>query len=243
MTQKNIIIGNGLIAKSLANLNFGKPTLIFASGVSNSLETKIDEFQRESNLLIDTLQKYHDSHIIYCSTCSIDSHIKTPYTIHKLAMEDIILSKSNSCHIFRLPQVVGLVHNNTLISYFIKSILHGHELKVQVHATRNLLDVRDFARVASIAVLNNSGINKPVNISSSTQVKVGDILDEISRLLGRKAHFEKLDLGYSQIIDTSFLYQLLPPNDVLFDPAYWQRVLQHYVKLIAEDIEYLGKPL
>ncbi|PUE47641.1 hypothetical protein [Limnohabitans sp. 2KL-51] len=236
MDHKNIIIGSGMISKSLADADFGRPTLVLASGVSDSQETRTEAFGREAALVDNAIANYPDMHVLYCSTCSVDSGIETPYTKHKLAMEARVLSKSASCHVFRLPQVVGLVHNRTLVSYFVESILQDRVLKIQTRSMRNLLDVRDFARVATLIVRSSMGVGIPQNIAASTQVSVLDIHMEIANVLGRTANVERVDAGYSQSINTKFLHNLLPDTDPLFDPDHWRRVLQWYVPLIAADI-------
>lgn len=234
-SEKSVILGAGLIAKSLSHVDFGRPTLVLASGVSNSLETRPEAFKREADLVEESITNHRNLHVVYCSTCSVDSGVQTPYIVHKLQMEEQVLSKAISCHVFRLPQVVGLVRNRTLVSYFVESILRNRVLKVQTRATRNLLDVHDFARVASLAVHRNAGAGVAQNIASSMQVPVIDIVDHITQLLGRPARIERVDAGYRQVIDTEFLQRLLPADDPLFDPEYWRRVLQHYVPLIAAD--------
>ena len=238
MQHEVIVIGNGLIARSLTSVDFGRPTLVLASGVSDSHETRIEAFQRETDLVEQAMDLHQGLHVLYCSTCSVESGILTPYTAHKLAVERRIVEKAQSCHVFRLPQVVGLVHNRTLVSYFVHAILHGKALTVQARATRNLLDVRDFARVVELVVRRNAGVGVPQNIASSTQVPVADIVAEIARLLRQSARIKIVDDGYSQTIDSRFLHELLPANDPLFDPCHWRRVLQHYVPLIAADLAH-----
>lgn len=232
----NHAIGSGLIAKSLSAVDFGRPTLVLASGVSDSQETRAGAFQREADLVEQSIALHPGLHAVYCSTCSIDSGVVTPYTAHKLRMEHLVMDAAASCHVFRLPQVVGLVHNRTLVSHFVDSILLDQMLKVQARATRNLLDVRDFARVAALIVRCNAGAGVPLNIASATQVAVTDIVTEIARLLGHPARIEMQDAGYSQMIDTRFLRALLPADDPLFDPDHWRVVLQHYVPLMAREV-------
>lgn len=238
MDYKKIIIGNGMIAKSLAAADFGRPTLVLASGVSDSQETRTEAFAREVSVLENAITNYPGMHVLYCSTCSVDSGIETPYTKHKLAMEARVLSKSASSHVFRLPQVVGLVNNRTLVSHFVDAVQHGRLITVQARAKRNLLDVRDFARVAAQLVRSKAGVGVPQNIASSTQVPVADIVQVIARLLGREARTELVDAGYSQTIDTGFLYRLLQADDPLFDPGYWRQVLQHYVPMMAANLAH-----
>jgi hypothetical protein len=55
-----MIIGNGLIAKSLKNID-SKDHLYFASGVSNSLETRSSEFEREFSLLKNNIIQHKEN--------------------------------------------------------------------------------------------------------------------------------------------------------------------------------------
>jgi nucleoside-diphosphate-sugar epimerase len=234
--DKTIIVGNGMIGKSLTEVDFGRPTLVLVAGVSDSQETRPEAFEREVSLVDHAIASHPDMHVLYCSTCSVDSGLQTPYTTHKLAMETLVLSKAVTSHVFRLPQVVGRVHNRTLVSYFVESVLQDRLLTIQTRATRNLLDVRDFARVASLVVRSNIGEGIPLNIAASTQVPVQEIVVEIAKVLDRTPRIESVDAGYSQAINTEFLRRLLPAEDTLFDPAHWRRVVQHYVPLIAADL-------
>jgi nucleoside-diphosphate-sugar epimerase len=236
MNFEHIIIGTGLIAKSLMGIDFGRPTLVLASGVSDSQEIRDEAFQREADLVEQTIARHARMHAVYCSTCSIDSGVVTPYTTHKMNMEQLVMKAAVSCHVFRLPQVVGLVHNRTLVSHFVDSILQDQILKIQIRATRNLLDVRDFARVAALLVRRNAGAGEPQNIASCAQVPVIEIVAEIARLLHRPVRTELQDSGYSQLIDTSFLRGQLQADDPLFDRGHWRVVLQHYVPLMAREV-------
>lgn len=231
-----IIIGNGMIAKSLARVDFGRPMLVLASGVSDSHETRPEAFEREVLVVRQAISSHPGYHVIYCSSCSVCSDIDSPYTRHKMAMEELVQSKATACHIFRLPQVVGRVHNRTLISYFVEAILMNRVLTVQTYATRYLLDVLDFARVASLMLRRNIGEGEPQNISSSMHVRVQDIVTEIGMLLNRTPDIEFEETGNSQAIDITLLHELLPEVDPLFATDYWSCVLHKYVPLIAADI-------
>ena len=101
-----MIIGNGLIANGFDKYRYNDDVLIFASGVSNSMENNENEFNKEYELLKDSIDI--PSKLIYFSTCSIvDDSNKSPYILHKIKMEKLIRENSNNYLIFRLPIVVG----------------------------------------------------------------------------------------------------------------------------------------
>src|SRR5690606_20766753 len=103
-----MIIGRGLIASIFTHYD-QDDLMIFASGVSNSLEVSAAEFEREKSLLINTLNTYSDKKIIYFSTCSIcdPSKKESPYVLHKLAMEQLIEEHAESYIVLRIGNVVG----------------------------------------------------------------------------------------------------------------------------------------
>src|ERR1035437_1871893 len=190
------LVGNGLVAKSLANTQFPEGCVIIASGVSNSLEQRASEFERESNLIKKTIQENPDSKIIYFSTTSVLQSEKTPYTKHKLAMEGLIAARSRSFHIFRVPQLVGIVKNSTLISFFVASIVQGRKLTLQRGVERNLVDAVDFARLTEFFVENNIAQNRIMTIAGSYNTTVLDIVKEISAILNKDALLEFIDGGH-----------------------------------------------
>jgi nucleoside-diphosphate-sugar epimerase len=229
------VIGDGLIANAVRNVDFGRPVLALASGVSNSQEVRPEAFCRELELVKDAISRNPDLHVLYFSTCSVVG-VSTPYTLHKLRMERLVESTANSYHVFRLPQVVGLVKNRTLVSYFVDSILRGRLIQVQTNATRSILDVRDFTRVAGLLVRRSVGTGSPVNIAPFVRVPVADIVREIAQLVGRPARTEFVDGGYSQTIDVNFLRRQLSSDDRLFDRDYWRMVLDYYVPLMVASM-------
>lgn len=229
------IIGTGLIAKSLTGVSFNQNTLVLASGVSNSQEVRQSEFQREAELIQREMANHPGFHVIYCSTCSIDSGASTPYIVHKQAMEQKVRASAASFHVFRLPQVVGLVQNSTLVSFFVDAILHGRVLNVQAQATRNLLDVSDFARITKVLVDQGLGVNSTLNMASGCSVPVVQIVEEIASLLQRQPQIVVSPSGYSQDIDIDFLKSVLGAQDAIFAPDYWRQVLRHYVPMYARN--------
>jgi hypothetical protein len=105
-----MIIGDGDIASAIKDRD---DILFFASGVSNSRETSKEEFDREMDLL--RAQGNHH-HIVYFSTLSV-FYQDTPYTQHKLRMENLVKSVAHIYTIMRLGNITWGKNPNTLINY------------------------------------------------------------------------------------------------------------------------------
>jgi hypothetical protein len=231
---KKKIVGGGLIAKSLEDITFNKSTLILASGVSNSKETRGSEFQRETELILREISNHPKYDVIYFSTCSLDSDTSTLYTKHKLQMELLVREYSASFHIFRLPQVVGLVFNSTLVSFFVNSILKNKVLNIESYAKRNLLDVLDVSRIVEVLVNYELSTNSIHNIASINNLPVIEIVNEISILLDHTVNVVQMPSGNNQSVNIDFLRGALDSNDIIFKDDYWRLVLKKYVPLYLD---------
>jgi nucleoside-diphosphate-sugar epimerase len=136
-----MIVGNGLLA-SKCDIQ-AEDVIVFASGVSNSNETREREYNREVDLL---LKQDRDKKLVYFSTCSIyDSHYRgEDYIGHKLNMETIIEKEFPFHCIVRLPNVVSNSSNpNTLFNYLRSSTQSGKRVKIFKNSFRYLVDVDD----------------------------------------------------------------------------------------------------
>lgn len=104
------IIGSGDIASVLPN---DTDKLFFASGVSNSQETRDSEYIREIELL---LSQNKASHIVYFSSLAI-FYSNTRYTQHKLDMEAMIKANFQRYCIIRIGNITFGKNPHTLINY------------------------------------------------------------------------------------------------------------------------------
>ena len=104
-----MIIGNGDIASVLPDSEL----LFFASGVSNSQETRESEYQREKDLL---LSRGRSPHIVYFSSLAI-FYSDTRYTRHKREMEKKIKAEFAHYTIVRLGNIDWGNNPHTLINY------------------------------------------------------------------------------------------------------------------------------
>ena len=98
-----MIVGKGLIASLFAE-DDRKDIIFFASGVSNSLEDRPEEFSREEKLIKKTIEENQDKTFVYFSTCSVYDSSKTvsDYVLYKLKMEQLV---KNSCDKYLILRV------------------------------------------------------------------------------------------------------------------------------------------
>lgn len=177
-----MVIGNGLIAREFIEFQTDSTILFFASGVSNSKSTDTNAFLREINLLKEMLSKYKNSMFVYFSTTSIydDSLIDSAYVKHKILIESIIKTYAKSYIILRLSQVVGEGGNKTnLLNFLFEKIRNGERIDLWNKASRNLIDIEHVNKIAKHIIKDPAFINKTINIASSKNVLVYDLIKEI----------------------------------------------------------------
>lgn len=202
-----MVIGNGLMAKTFSDYNNRNDIIVFASGVSNSTETRSSEFKREYNLVIDVLKRYPEFKFVYFSTCSIEdkSVEERPYVRHKLKLEDYIASHSNDYLIFRISNVVGARGNvNTLMNYLVDCVKNSTEISLWKYAERNLIDVDDVKFIVDDIIASKLE-NSVINIASRNSLSVVNIVEEIESFLGVDAKVDLINKGNSLNIDTSLI--------------------------------------
>lgn len=228
-TQENIIIGNGMLAKSFKNLPNAN-VLVFASGVSNSGETRRDEFDREIKCLVESYEKSPEKKLLYFSSYSAKNG-NSPYAKHKLNIENLIRETSNDFLIFRLPQVVGYSDNDTLFNYLIKSIIGGDRIIINQNSYRSLLDVYDLVRIVSL-IINLETKNEVVPVGPAVPKSIIEILSCIESVLGIKANAQFVDAGDYQSEDMEKLASLIGDHDPVLRTEYQYKVIMKY----AEEI-------
>lgn len=219
-----MIIGNGLIANSLKGID-SKDNLFFASGVSNSLETKNSEFEREFTLLKNTLENNSDSKFIYFSTLSIHDQSKKDslYVLHKIAMEDYIKNNSKSYLILRIGNIVGKGGNpNTLFNYLKTQIVNNSKFIVHSKARRLLIDMDDITKFleTNCSHLNN----KVINYAFPYYYDLKEIIKSIEQKINKDAIYDETNEGdFYQVIfedNVSDFFSDTQPED--------------YIKVLAE---------
>lgn len=160
-----MIIGNGDIASVLPER---EDLMFFASGVSNSLEIRYEEFKREKDLLFE--QDY-DKHIVYFSTLSI-FYKDSPYTRHKKKMEQYV-RMFNHYTIVRLGNITWGKNPHTIINYFKNKISALEPIEIK-DTFRYVVDKDEFLYWVGMIPAWNCEMNIP-----GKRMRVQEIVREI----------------------------------------------------------------
>lgn len=132
-----MIIGNGDIAKVLKDK---KDKLFFASGVSNSQETRESEYQREKDLL---LSQKRDLRLVYFSSLRVFYLDANRYTLHKIEMEKLVKENFSKYVIVRLGNIDWGKNPHTIINFFRNRLKEGKTLDIQ-DTYRYVIDKDEF---------------------------------------------------------------------------------------------------
>lgn len=226
-----MIIGTGMLANAFCSYKEDSEIIIFAKGVSNSQESKKEEFEREANLLKSALLNYHDKTIVYFGTCSVvdTASNSSAYVQHKIEMENLIQSSGVEYYIFRLPQVVGRTSSPTLVNYLTTQIKNEILFNVWKYSKRNLIDVEDVYKIATHLISNNQLKNQITNIASDQSVDIITIVNKIETLLDKKAKYNTTEKGSSYLVDISKVANYLEDIGIEFGDSYLDRVLFKYI--------------
>jgi hypothetical protein len=164
------IIGHGDIAKVLqkAMRPADDKYIFFASGVSNSQETREEEYKREENLLMG---QEHLCHIVYFSSLAI-FYSDTRYTKHKLKMEKLIKSFFKTYTIIRLGNIDWGINPHTLINFIRNKTKSNESFEIQ-DVYRYIVGEQEFLHWVDMIPEWSCEMNIP-----GTMMKVTDIVKQ-----------------------------------------------------------------
>lgn len=162
----NLILGNGDIASVLTDR---EDMIFFASGVSNSLETRRKEYEREKKLLL-AQDKYR--HLVYFSSLSVFFG-DTLYVQHKKRMENLVKKRFKHHTIVRLGNITWGKNPNTIIN-FIKNQIKNHKTFPIKNVYRYVIDKEEFLHWMKMIPYWSCEINMP-----GKRMKVGEIVQAI----------------------------------------------------------------
>ena len=224
-----MIIGRGLLA-SLFTDNDREDTVFFASGVSNSLEDRPEEFLREENLIRNTIDQNPEKIFVYFSTCSIYDSSKTAsdYVLHKLKMEQLIKISCEKYLILRVSNAVGKGGNpNLLMNYLVRSIKNNETINVHTKATRNLIDADDIKNI-TFMLLENQTFNKIINVAYFQNYAIIEILEIIERFYNTKLDLNLIKSGSGYDINVPDVENYFRNNGLTNKESYLNRILEKY---------------
>lgn len=217
-----MIVGNGLIAKALLKRTVfsNSNTVYFASGVSNSLETRETEFQRERLLLKNVLMSA--DRVVYFSTTPKNS---SPYMEHKREMESIVRRCPNHL-IFRVQYVVGNGGNKTnLVNYLKTAIENGNEVKLYMNVYRAIIDVEDLVKI----VYELGDHIGTVTLNGIDPVPVTDIAAIIASILNKPLNYELIKSEPEAIASNDAIIDTIIERLKIDRIGYTQDVLKKYL--------------
>jgi nucleoside-diphosphate-sugar epimerase len=220
-----MIIGNGLLANSLRNIDRTDVTF-FCSGVSNSLETRKEAFQREIDLL---MAQPADKLLVYFSTVSIYNPAKqqTPYILHKFSAERLIRESFPQHIILRLPNMIGAGGNGSnLFPYFLKSIAEGTTVTVYDNTHRELMEADLLPEIVD-ALLQCKYIGS-INAGFGNATKVLDIYLHLCMLMEAAPNMTIKDGEDAYEADCSEFTALMK-NAGVAQKGTWQERVERYV--------------
>lgn len=166
-----MIVGTGNIANALRNVD-RKDILFFASGVSNSSETKADKFIRESDLLMRQNKK---DHLVYFSSLSV-YYSTSLYTEHKRKMEEVVKMYFRTYTIVRVGNLTFDKNPHTIINYLKEKIKTGSEFYTEA-TWRYILDIEEFIHWIKMIRI---GVSDIMNITGK-RVWVPDLVEDIKQ--------------------------------------------------------------
>jgi hypothetical protein len=153
---KMAIVGNGDIASVLGPFD-REGWLFFASGVSNSGETRESEYEREIELMRSFAQKGY--HFVYFSSLGVmwdDSR----YLRHKRQMEVMVKALFLSYTIVRLGNITWGTNPHTLLN-FLRGALERGEKPVIQNVDRFIVDEDEFLCWITLLPDFNCEVNVP----------------------------------------------------------------------------------
>jgi nucleoside-diphosphate-sugar epimerase len=186
-----MIIGNGLIAKSLQTYD-SDHVIFIAAGVSNSKCSDQEEFEREKKLVREVVELHTEKKIVYFSSLSVLDPVmnQNPYVVNKRYLENFISQNCNLYTIVRISNLVGRGGNpNNIFNYLLDHVNNQKEFVLWKGSERNfVLDVH-FAQILNY-VLNQNNRQELVNIYHPHNYDVAELVTVIERFTGKTAKYK-----------------------------------------------------
>lgn len=227
-----MVVGDGMMAKAFSVFAPRNDVVVFASGVSDSTETRQAAFEREGALLARTRAAHPDALVLYFGTCSVADPDRrdTPYVRHKLAMEALLAAARGPWMVLRLPLAIGPGHRgNTLAKYLYERIVRGEPFEVWSRSMRYPIDVADVVAIAERLVADRASWNRPINVALR-RFAVLDFVRALEAISGRKAVYNLVDKGAGYEVACPEVQRLAGELALDYSEVYLERVLRKYFR-------------
>lgn len=219
-----------MIAKAFAAFRSRQDVVIYASGVSNSMETRRDAFDREDTLLARTRAAYPNALLVYFGTCSVNDpdRRQTPYVQHKLAMEAKLASSPGPWLVLRLPLAIGPLHRSpTLANFLHDQIERGDAFEVWTRSIRYPIDVEDVVKIASRFIADRACWRRTINVALRP-FTVLDFVRVLELITGKRALYTLVDKGARYDVPCPEVADLAKELGLDLSRHYLERVLRRY---------------
>ena len=227
-----MVVGNGMIARRFSDFAERGDVVIFASGVSNSKETRPEPFARERRLVEQTLQQTMGSLFVYFSTASVEDPTEqgSAYVTHKLELEQLIAERAAHYLIVRASNVVGGPGNpHTILNFFVNRIRQHEPFTIWQHASRNLIDLDDVYAVVVRCIGEPTTWNQTILVANPYSISPLTLVQAIEAHTGQQATYELVDKGIPFALSASLISDHLHLSDSNWQPErYIVRLLQKY---------------
>jgi glycosyltransferase involved in cell wall biosynthesis len=222
-----------LLAEAFSAFADSAKVVIFASGVSNSLESDPAAFRREKELLRLTREAHPEALVVYFGTCSAQDPDRrdTPYVRHKQEMESLLAGSPHPWLVLRLPLALGPKHRSpTLGNFLYEKISRGEPFEVWAQSTRYPVDVQDVQRIAARLIGDRSNWNRVINVALRP-FPVLDFVRVMERITGKRARYTLVQKGSHYEVHCPEVSRLAEELHLDFTEAYLERTLRRYFTL------------
>ena len=219
-----------MLAQAFSAYATDPTVVIFASGVSDSGESRPAAFRRESELLRRTRAAHPEALLVYFGTCSVnDPDLRdTPYVRHKVEMERQLEASPGPWLVLRLPLAIGPGHRGSTLAKFLHDRIAREEaFDVWTGARRYPIDVEDAFRIAATLIADPSMWRRRVCIALRSYA-ILDFVRILESITGKRARFRLVDKGRGYELHCPEAARLVATLHIDAGEDYLQRVLWKY---------------
>jgi len=227
-----MVVGNGLIASAfIKDYQDDDKFLIFASGVSDSLEDDEFSFLTEESFLRKSLYENKDKHIVYFTSFIDNNPQKIKYSEHKKCMEQIVQLSGNWYTILKLPQAIGRGGNkNSLINFLVDKIKNRETIDVYKNTYKSIIDVEDIKGIIDILVKKWIDKNTYVAFPYIEKILIKDIVHLISNQLKIEPIINLMNTELYDLPEPSLAVKSILNHLNIESNKYTERVIKKYVQ-------------